>query len=91
MYYVYLHPHVHCHTSMYCFHNRICFERKQRLYPGDMYLVMDAPCYYMYCIGLDSYMYRVIVNTVSTLLCYTDWIYDVTSGVGIRLGNKNFI
>ena len=49
------HPHVYCDTSMYCFHNRICFERKQRLYPGDMYLVMDAPCYYMYCVGLDSY------------------------------------
>ena len=51
---------------------------------------MDAPCYYMYCIGLDSYIEQEM-NAASTLLCYTDVIYDVTSGVGIKVGNKNFV
>ena len=47
---------------------------------------MDAPCYCMYCIGLDSYIEQEM-NAASKLLCYT----DVTSGVGIKLGNKNFV
>ena len=51
---------------------------------------MDAPCYCMYCIGLDSYIEQEM-NAASTLLCYTDVIYDVTSGVGIKLGNKTFV
>jgi hypothetical protein len=44
----------------------------------------------MYCIGLDSYIEQEM-NAASTQLCYTDVVYDVTSGVGIKLGNKTFV
>ena len=53
---------------------------------------------HLYEIGVNTwnvealtFLYRAIVNAASTLLCYTDGIYDVTSGVGIKMGNTNFL